>query len=187
MALPRLKDVMSKATAGASAAALAATLIASPPATNDAHAQQQNVAAAQVKVPMQDARGAGAEAVRMSAAVASRNAQVVVFFGDNEAAFQSTKEGVRAAIAQGLPVKGMFVGSPIPIKRLNGQTYNLNQVVFFTNGNMTSTVDNPDATKMAAYVVQELRRGYEGLLAADAGKPTVATGDRRSITGSERK
>jgi hypothetical protein len=183
MALPSLRDAMARATAGVTAAALAATLIASPAAVNDAQAQTAPAATAtqQVKVPTQDARGANPEAVRTAAAVASKNAQVVVFFGDNETAFQSLREGVRSAISQGLPVKGIIVGSPIILeKTVSGKPHNLNQVVFYADGTRTGHIDNPNGTEKSQ-VEAHLRRDFEGVILprrADVGAQATLTASR---------
>ena len=168
MALPDLKAALVRATATATAAA---ALIASPAAVNDAQAQQQT-AAQQVKIPLRDLRGGEPEGIRMAAAAGSRGGQVVVFFGDNQAAYDATVSGVRAAIGQGLPVKGIVLGSPIQLVRA-GKTHSLNQVVFYADGDRTGGIDNPDG-KVAADVTQHLRKDFEGIILprrADAGGP----------------
>jgi hypothetical protein len=146
-------------------ALLSTALVFNSAVSKDVHAQQQNVTATQqIKVPTRDARGGDYEAIMMGAAAASKGAQVLVFFGDNEAAFASAKEGARNAIAQGLPLKGMIVGSPLTPKTVNGfHISGSNQLIFFTDGTQTSIIDNPDGS-ISGSVVAELQRGYNQVL-----------------------
>ncbi|KPM17707.1 hypothetical protein [Citromicrobium sp. WPS32] len=165
-------------------AAAGVALIATPVASGQAQdARVQTVAADQVRLPMRDARGVQLRGVQMAAAMDSRDAQIVVFYGDSPAALEAAKQGAREAIAAGLPVRGMMVADPLEPQIVGGsQISGRNQIEFYANGTSTAIIDNVDRApqRVAGMVRAELERGYNVVIrpqraSLDGDSPTLAS------------
>ena len=145
-------------------AAAGVALIATPVASGQAQdARMQTVAADQIQIPIRDARGAELRAVQMSAAMGSRGSQIVVFYGDSDAAYQAAQQGARQAMAAGIPVRGMMLADPLKPQVVGGsQISGSNQIEFYADGTITGTIDNVDRApqRVAGMVRAELERSY---------------------------
>jgi hypothetical protein len=150
----KFKDVMNRATAGATAAALSAALIFNPAVSNDAYAQSMQPANAsqQVKIPFRDIRGGEPEGVLTSAGIASKGGQVVVFFGDNQVAYTAMRSGIEQAIKAGIPFKGLVLASPLT------STPNDFTIMIMTDGIISNKLTNTD-TDLANSVFAKLYQG----------------------------
>lgn len=161
MALPKLKSI----AAGVFAAGLALAPMApiqEARADNAGAPTAQTVSTQQkAKVAVSDARGAGERAVQMAAAMESRSSQVIVFYGENQAALASTWDAAQSAIAQGLPVKGIVRADPLTPKTVNGvHISGANQIEFYADGDLTATIDNPGPT-VGKLVLENLMADYK--------------------------
>lgn len=165
MNLTKLKDNFAGKALGA--VGLATAAFAMPSGTVQAQdAQIQQVAAVDidgVRLPMRDVRGLQPRGIQMSAAMASAGAQVLVFYGDDPAAFEAAKRGAKMAIAAGVPLRGMMVADPLEPEVVGGtQISGRNQIEFYAGGGRTNTIDSPERQpeRVANMVQAELVRGW---------------------------
>ncbi|MCB2062387.1 MAG: hypothetical protein KDE25_02830 [Novosphingobium sp.] len=158
MALPKFGEALRNATMG-----LAALGMSAPAMANDSDMQQ--VAAVQaIRIPVKDSRGIQSRAIQMSAAMVSKGAQVLVFYGDNQEAFDRMYEGAQQAKAAGVPLAGIIVASPLEPEVVHGvQIAGTNQIEFYADGARTSTIDSPEREpqRVARLVRAELLRGQD--------------------------
>lgn len=87
------------------AASLGALACAAP-----AYAQTRPASAADVLVPLSDARNIGPNSVRFSAAQFTKNAPVIVIFGVTKANWPKLNAAIQQAVFEGYPVDSIFIG-----------------------------------------------------------------------------
>lgn len=85
-----------------------ALAVAAPP--SGAFTQTSPASAANINIPLSDARNIGPNSVRFSAAQTSRNAPTVVLFGATTPNWHKARAGLQQAAAQGYRVSGVIMG-----------------------------------------------------------------------------
>lgn len=161
MAAPQMREALRNAAMGL--AALGGIASASPAVANDAEVQQ--VAAVQdINIRYRDATNAEHKAVQMAAAMGSVKKQVIIFYGNDQAALDQTFFGAQQATARGVDVSGILITSPAKPEMIDGKMMTgSNRVELYADGQRTAAFDHLDREpdQVANLVRTELLRGQD--------------------------
>ncbi len=153
-------------------AGLAALALTTLPFAGAAHAedapQVAAVAATSSAVPVKSASGVSEETIIMGASVASRDGQAIVYYGEDQNIVDAISRGANSAKSDAnLPVKYIILADPK--EEVWSGKYLIvpsHQIEIYTNGQKTTTVDNPDI---------EIQFELNGILSNDLQRLTQAS------------
>jgi len=107
-----------------------------------------------IRVPLRDARDAGAESVRFSAAQLTKTAPTVALFGATTPDWHKARAAIQQAIFEGVPVSGVLIGPTSEPSSL--EVYALGQLV--SNPINLSKVSQSEITRLLRDVWHEYYR-----------------------------
>lgn len=133
-------------------ALVVAAVLAALPST--APAQTRAASAADINVPLSDARKAGPNSVRFSAAQFTKTAPVIVIFGVTKANWPKLRAAIQQAVFEGYAVEGIFVGpdDTVPALEIYAKGHHV------TNPINPNTISGPELTRVIRDVVREYYR-----------------------------
>jgi len=169
MALSNLKGTLRNASMGLAALGMAAGPTVAPAFAQSAQVQQtaayaQDVAIQDINIPVRDLRDNQIRGVQMMAAMASKDTQLMIFYGDSQDALDQTFYGAKQAVASGVPLAGVIVASPAEPDTIDGERMTgTNRVEFYADGQRTGAFDRIDTQphRVAGLVRNELLRGQD--------------------------
>jgi len=188
MALENLRDKFWKPAA---AMGLAATMAMTPAAaqqTGNAQAdpnfppligEEQSQSYEDVEVPIRDVREARERIVTMAAARSSGDAQVVVYFGDEQDVLNKVYSDLQKVVGEGeLPFRGLVLADPreeIFIEKDLELVQADQELWIYTDGIPSTRILNPDVeTDVAAILERDYKKFLEPKVLADASPRTVS-------------
>jgi ABC-type sugar transport system substrate-binding protein len=130
-----------------SAALLASALLASP-----SFAQTRPASAADIDIPLSDARDIEPNAVRFGAQQHSGAAPAIVIFGVTKANWPKLRAAIQQAVFEGYPVAGIFIGPASPSAL---EIYAKGQHVS-VDGIDPNTITGPELTRL----IRDVSRQY---------------------------
>jgi hypothetical protein len=120
----------------------------------------------QVKIPVSDARGIQEEGVRLSAAMTSKAAQVIVFYGDipgDKKAVETFKvmtQAAKEALTESkIALRGIILTDAANVPARDGGRTTRTMIQFFAHGMPTTLILDPDA-KVGPQVKSILKEDY---------------------------
>jgi len=97
----------------------------------------------EVKLPSADLRGRNEDAVIYTATINSRDGHILVFFGNDEAAFHAVQTALRQAMTEGMHIKALIHASPRPTKTFGKHRVGTaNEIMFFAAQRQIGTMTN---------------------------------------------
>ena len=119
----------------------------------------------EIAVPIRDARGAQEDGIQMAAAIASKDAQVIVYFGNDYEAYKSIVRAAQDILAEDeIPLRGIILADPLEPEFVNGYQISTDQEIeFYANGHRTATILNPDADTKND-IKEQLERDYKRII-----------------------
>ena len=128
-------------------------------------------AAGSVSVPIRDARGTQEDGVQMAAAAISDNSQVIVFFGDDYEAWDTTVRAANGVLEQGkVPLRGIILADPLrPVFKNGFKISGEQEIELYADGQLTGTIELPK-DDLGQLLVQWLHKDYEQIIVPSARK-----------------
>ena len=101
----------------------------------------------------------------MAAAIASKDAQVIVYFGNDYEAYKSILRAAQDILAEDeIPLRGIILADPLEPEFVNGYQISTDQEIeFYANGHRTATILNPDADTKND-IKEQLERDYKRII-----------------------
>ncbi len=156
-------------------AAMALFLISSIGHSPKADEGEAPINRSEVQVPLRDLRGAEADAVEAIASASSKDAQVIVFFGDNYDAYKSMVEALQEVITEGeIAFRGVILADPLEARIVHGYQISMEQeIAIYADAQLTSTIRNPNA-EVGEAIKDQLQRDYERIILPRRGQKAEA-------------